>query len=342
VESEALPSQSPPEIAGATSLAASESSAEPARPSTDSTQKPTESAPTLGSGHPIFEDRFRSQRTWPHEIGGPAWYQDTGYRLQARDPGRFVAVQAPVGPFHDVVVVGSFRKMGGPPGGAYGVIVRDGGPPPRDGVNQLGDYYVLSVTDRGRYGVFRREGDRWTDLVPYTPSDAVHTGTEPNDLVVESLGDRLTLTVNGTLVATLLGAEQRLGTVGVWVGGDFNDVLLSQFDVLSASSIGSANATAALNQEPDLDAPALRREPPQAPEALESEGIPATVRAPQGFTGALLREAPSISARTLASLPNGTAIERLPDTAIGDGFTWLRVRASPTQIGWVVSTTVAP
>ena len=53
-----------------------------------------------------------------------------------------------------------------------------------------------------------------------------------------------------------------------------------------------------------------------------------------------LREAPTTSAQALTSLANGTPIQILPETASGNGFTWLRVRTTDGVLGWMVSTAI--
>ncbi len=130
------------------------------------------------------------------------------------------------------MVTGRFRKVGGPPGGGYGVIVRDQGPGPRDGMNQGGHYYVLEAGDRGDVGVWRRDEDHWVDLMPWTPSPAVHPGDAINELTVQAIGSQLLFVVNGTQVANLtVDSIPGEGAVGVFVGGDLNEVVLDQFSV---------------------------------------------------------------------------------------------------------------
>src|SRR6266851_4342471 len=120
--------------------------------------------------------------------------------------------------------------MGGPPGGGYGLVVRDQGPGPRDGVNQDGRYYVLEVGDRREVGIWRRENDHWIDLKSWTHADAVLQDTS-NELEVRSVGERLTLIVNGVEVASVTAAALAEGTVGIFAGGDGNQVLLERFSV---------------------------------------------------------------------------------------------------------------
>ena len=191
---------------------------------------------SLGSAVPLrtaFEVRFaEGPAGWPNDPSSTAWFADGGYRVFARTPGQFVAIGAPTTErFGDMVVSATFRKVGGPAGGGYGFIIRDQGPGPRDGVNQNGQYYVLEVGDRGEYGIWRREGDRWLDLIPWTPSDVVPRGNATNELMVQANGQELTFLVNGRVLAHLVGAVLRDGGVGIFVGGDLNEVVVERFSV---------------------------------------------------------------------------------------------------------------
>jgi hypothetical protein len=181
----------------------------------------------------ILDERFPAVRPgWPNAPESTAWFGDGAYHLLAREPGRFVAVGAPAGDaLRDVVVSGTFRKVGGLAGGGYGLIVRDEGPGPRDGVSQQGRYYVFGIADDGRVGVWRRENDRWVDLLPWTPLPAVRTGDGRNQLTARAIGQRLTFSVNNVQVASLDDSALTRGGVGVYAGGDGNEVLVEQFTV---------------------------------------------------------------------------------------------------------------
>jgi hypothetical protein len=80
-------------------------------------------------------------------------------------------------------------------------------------------------------GIWRRDGDHWTDLLPWTRSDAVRRGGAPNELEARAVGDRLTLLVNGRQVTSVADAALVAGGVGVFVGGDGNAVVLDSFYV---------------------------------------------------------------------------------------------------------------
>src|SRR5207248_6347733 len=131
-----------PTSAPATSAAPTAPPAAPA-PTTAPTS-PVAAAPAAPAPAPAFQDLFderfaNNQRGWPDDKDSTAWLADGVYHLFAKDAGRFVSIGAPgAGSFRDVEVSGRFRKVGGPPGGGFGLIVRDQGPPPRDGKNQGG------------------------------------------------------------------------------------------------------------------------------------------------------------------------------------------------------------
>ena len=219
----------PGRAALATAAAQLEASPSPAA----SPQPAISPSPSLAPLQTVLQETFTdNQKKWPDNQQATAWFAGGAYHLFARQPGRFVAIGAPLAqPLSDVIITASFHKVGGPPGGGYGVIVRDQGPGPRDGINQRGRYYVLAVGDRGEVGIWRREDDRWIDLLPWTPSAAVSPGTAPNQLTVQAIGSRLTLLVNGRQAASLEDATLPAGGVGVFVGGDLNEVTLERFVV---------------------------------------------------------------------------------------------------------------
>src|SRR5207253_357007 len=104
---------------------------------------------------------------------------------------------------------------------------------PLDGTAQGGRYYVFEVGDRGEVGAWRREEDHWVDLLTWTASSAVHAGASENRLDVQLRGAQLTFSVNDAQVAQLSDATLTSGAVGVFVGGDGNQVVLEHFVISS-------------------------------------------------------------------------------------------------------------
>jgi hypothetical protein len=180
--------------------------------------------------------------SWPNNASRTAWSGGGEYHVLAREPGRFVAISAPVdAPLRDVRVQARFRKVSGPSGGGYGIIVRDAGPARLDGINQNGRFYVLEAGDRGEFGIWRRDGDRWIDLIPWTPTPAVRPGNAINDLSVLAVGERLEFTINGALVADISDGTLVEGKVGVFVGGDLNEAVVERFTFEEARPLRTPN-----------------------------------------------------------------------------------------------------
>ena len=231
-------------VAGAASAASASSAApaptlppEPTKPAAVPAGAAQPAAASAGATQPsartLFDERFtNNDRNWPSTPQGTAFLTNGSYRLAPRQAGQFVAVGAPIADaLQDVVVNATFRKLSGPPGGGYGILVRDQASAPQNGVSQDGRYYVLEVGDNGDVGMWRRDGDHWVDLLPWQPNAAVKPDVASNELSVRAVGNRLSLTVNGTLVATKTDDTFAAGGVGVFVGGDGNQVSVDRFSI---------------------------------------------------------------------------------------------------------------
>ena len=191
---------------------------------------------STGSGSRLEFRAGNSRSGWLDNQSSTAWFAPDGYHLFARQAGLFVAVGLPDARCTaDVQVTATFQKVGGPGGGGYGIVVRDQGPPPRDGLNQGGRYYVLEVGDLGQVGIWRREGNQWIDILPWTDSRSVRTGGTPNTLVVRAVGSTLSLAVNGGPVVSATDPTLDNGCVGLFVGGDQNEALLTGLTVEALS-----------------------------------------------------------------------------------------------------------
>ncbi len=173
---------------------------------------------------------------WRNEPAGPAWFANGAYRLFARDPGRFVATGVPLAErLGDAKITAQFHKLGGPAGGGYGLIVRDQGKlVDRDGRNQNGQYLVVEVGDRGDVGIWQREQTRWIDILPWTHAEAVRLDRDSNEIVVTMHGPSLHFEVNGSGIADMsIDQLPPSGNVGVFAGGDLNEVALERLRIES-------------------------------------------------------------------------------------------------------------
>jgi hypothetical protein len=172
---------------------------------------------------------------WPNDETSTAWFASDGYHLLARQSGQVVAIALPGGDRLESGAIDlTVRKVGGPPGGGIGVIVHDQEPAGRNGTNQNGAYHVLAIGDRGEVGIWRRAGDQWVDLVPWTASTLVKQGPGENQLSVRFAGAQLRLLVNDVEAASAEDATLTSGGVGIFVGGDLNEALLTRMTVTTS------------------------------------------------------------------------------------------------------------
>jgi hypothetical protein len=224
-QARATPASALAELPTAVPLLPAPLPAQRARPPT-----PTAVLPQVVFGEPLL----RPLPNWPNKPDGTAWFGADGFHLFARESGRFVAVGVPTAqPLSSAVLTARFHKVGGPAGGGYGLIVRDqGSTTERDGRNQAGKYMVVEVGDRGDAGIWQRNDARWIDVMPWTHSDAVNLDRGSNALVVTIRDSVLRFEVNGQVLADLIydGIPSR-GGVGIFVGGDLNEVVLDSLRI---------------------------------------------------------------------------------------------------------------
>ena len=191
-------------------------------------------APLGAPGQAVLD--FAAGRTsgfaWPNDRQGAGWFDVDGYHLAARKPGRFVAIGVlPSQELHSLLITATFHKVTGPPGGGYGVIVGDAGPEPLDGANQTGRYLVFEVGDKGEVGLWRRDQDQWLQVIGWTPNAAVKSGNGENTLAVRVSGNALGFSVNQADVPVQPTGQAIAGRVGVFLGGDANEAVLSRLTV---------------------------------------------------------------------------------------------------------------
>jgi hypothetical protein len=183
-----------------------------------------------------FTPQRQAGLPWPNDQQSVGWFAPDGYHLAARKPGQFVAIGVLQNPdLRNALVAATFHKIGGPAGGGYGIILRDQPQGPRDGLNQLGNYLVFEVGDKGEVGIWRRDQDQWVDILGWTASPAVKPGSGENALSVRAVGDQLEFSVNGTPLPTQISAQPTSGGVGVFLGGDANEAVLTQLTVTPAN-----------------------------------------------------------------------------------------------------------
>ncbi len=91
----------------------------------------------------------------------------------------------------------------------YGVVLRT--------TEQPWNFYGFTVTNNGTYSVFLYKDDKYTDLIPYTQSNAVKTGTAVNRFRVIANGSQLEFYLNDQRVNTVTDATLKKGSFGFYL-----------------------------------------------------------------------------------------------------------------------------
>jgi len=119
-------------------------------------------------------------------------------------------------------------QWGGPDDNEYGVLARM-----QDGQR----FYMFSISGDGYFRIVRRDGARETVLSDdWTFSEAIHRGAATNNLEVTCLGSRLTMAVNGTVLAEVTDSAYSSGDVALYAGsfrdpGEGVEIRFDQFAV---------------------------------------------------------------------------------------------------------------
>ncbi len=91
----------------------------------------------------------------------------------------------------------------------FGAVCRDGG---------NSNFYWFGMTGDGQYIIVRSVNGKQTPLINWTRTSAVHTGKTTNTIRVICSGDKLQLTVNGRILATLKDDNLKKGAFGLAAG----------------------------------------------------------------------------------------------------------------------------
>ncbi len=175
------------------------------------TEKYTTFLPVFFDNPPIFFDDFSNPATgWLTGTGKhiSLSYQNGEYEIEIFRSWWWGASAPPLGNISNYAVETEARLHTGSEG-IYGVIF--------DRLN-WDNYYVFVVEpDSQTYAIFRLEpNDNWINIVPFTPSNAINSGSAVNKLKVEREGAKIAVYVNGQLLttttdSTLTGTSSEVG-----------------------------------------------------------------------------------------------------------------------------------
>ncbi len=173
--------------------------------------------PIADLGSVVFQDDFSNPESgWnrAETEDGSVDYLDGVYRIRVdatqvdlwANPGRL---------FNDARVSVRAVKAGGPDDNDFGAICR---------YQNNRNFYAFLISSDGYYGILRFQDGQRTTLGQdgLRPSSAIRQGEAENSILVECIGDRLGLWVNGVLVQEVRDSTHAAGDVGL-IAGTFDE-----------------------------------------------------------------------------------------------------------------------
>ncbi len=180
-----------------------------------------------------FTDDFSAQSwttgTWDD---GRAWYSDEEYHMHAIN-GRFIELYAPEKKEYytkDATVKVGLRSIdGNPPSTGYGMVVH-GAKNKKDG--SLEDYgFLIYNGPEPKYKIILHKAGVETNLVSWTSSSVIRTGTSPNQIEVRISGPKLDLYINGQFINSITdSANYKTGRVGFYTS-DAGEVAFDDLEI---------------------------------------------------------------------------------------------------------------
>jgi hypothetical protein len=178
-----------------------------------------------------FTDDFAAQSwgtgTWDD---GRAWYSDEEYHMHAIS-GRFIEMYAPEKKEYytkDATVKVGLRSIdGNPPSTGYGLVVHG-----EKKESKLEDYgFLIYNGPEPKYKIILHKAGVETNLVSWTSSSVIRTGTSPNQIEVRISGPTLDLYINGQFITSITdSANYKTGRVGFYTS-DAGEVAFDDLEI---------------------------------------------------------------------------------------------------------------
>ncbi len=182
---------------------------------------------TLSSFTDDFSKQDWSTGTWSY---GRIWYQDEEYHMHAI-ADKFIVMYGPDRPEYKTknatVRVGLRSIDGNPPKTGYGLVVH--------GLlkkGELEDYgFLIYNGSEPNYKIVLHQAGKETNIVSWTPSSAIRTGTSPNQIEVRIRDLKLDLYINGQFVTSITdSANYKDGLVGFYTS-DIGEVAFDDLEI---------------------------------------------------------------------------------------------------------------
>jgi hypothetical protein len=184
-------------------------------PPTFATEEPTppvtESLPPLEMGVILLDEPFDNgtQLSWIQESTPQhdGTIRDGGFHLNIYEANHFWKSQ-PNTIFTDFRLASTVTLSGtvGSPDSGAGLIFRGSG-------DQA--FYYFEINGTQSFRLRAQSGGKWVDMLEWTPSDALLPDGFPNTLMVDAVGERITLYINGQQVSS-----QDVPTEAIYLSGD--------------------------------------------------------------------------------------------------------------------------
>jgi hypothetical protein len=147
---------------------------------------------------------------------GDIWYDNEEYHLRSKEK-TFLVMYAPSEDYNTenaTVSITARSVDGSAPTSGYGLVVH--GEKSKD--KQLEDYALLIYTgDEPQYEVVMHKAGKQSTLVPWTRSNFIKSGTNPNQLEARSSGAEISFYINGKYLTRIEDSENfKRGLAGVY------------------------------------------------------------------------------------------------------------------------------
>jgi hypothetical protein len=205
-------------------------------PTAESTHSPTPEGtasaqdPNLPTGNPAWRDPFDSGGNWPlYEDDHVGFEVNQGKaELTAFNPDFYEGWMLSWPDLSNFYLEAKFESGNCSGRDRYGLVARSSAPAEK----YVG--YLFGVTCDGRYSLRTWDGDQFEDLIPWTSSGLIQTGSgKTQRLGLWAKGDRLILYVDGKKLAETRDSTYSTGKFGLFVGSVETDNLKVKVDEIA-------------------------------------------------------------------------------------------------------------
>lgn len=167
------------------------------------------------SGGVIYQDDFSVEsEDWllESDLDASASYVDGQLQLRVSSPNLIAWAELKEHQFDDFELEAEVTQLSGPDNNSYGIVFRMKSP---------SAHYSFDISGDGYYRFNRRdeaEGGRWTEIIDWLESPAIHRGASTNMIRIVAQGDQFTFYINGQLVAEANDDGYRSGSIGLNAG----------------------------------------------------------------------------------------------------------------------------